>query len=100
MNLGHAKLVTMSTQSVWRGIFSVLQISTYNVKPVISKGTLEASFSPDGMYVVSGESIKFHDVIGLELSSPMFDCTVDLEPVDSLYLINQRNTFISTWLYL
>ncbi|RRT38314.1 hypothetical protein B296_00055365, partial [Ensete ventricosum] len=32
-------------------------ISTYNVKPVISKGTLEASFSPDGMYVVSGESI-------------------------------------------
>ncbi|URE06348.1 WD domain, G-beta repeat [Musa troglodytarum] len=29
-------------------------ISTYNVKPVISKGTLEASFSPDGMYVVSG----------------------------------------------
>ncbi|RWW35918.1 hypothetical protein BHE74_00059098 [Ensete ventricosum] len=29
-------------------------ISTYNVKPVTSKGTLEASFSPDGMYVVSG----------------------------------------------
>ncbi|WOL04300.1 WD repeat-containing protein 82-B [Canna indica] len=29
-------------------------ISTYNVKPVLSKGTLEASFSPDGMYVISG----------------------------------------------
>nr|XP_029120083.1 protein ANTHESIS POMOTING FACTOR 1 isoform X2 [Elaeis guineensis]XP_029120084.1 protein ANTHESIS POMOTING FACTOR 1 isoform X2 [Elaeis guineensis] len=29
-------------------------ISTYNVKPVSSNATLEASFSPDGMYVVSG----------------------------------------------
>ncbi|KAG6475072.1 protein ANTHESIS POMOTING FACTOR 1-like isoform X1 [Zingiber officinale] len=29
-------------------------ISTYNVKPVVSNGTLEASFSPDGMYVISG----------------------------------------------
>ncbi|OVA04907.1 WD40 repeat [Macleaya cordata] len=29
-------------------------LSTYNVKPVSSNSTLEASFSPDGMYVVSG----------------------------------------------
>ncbi|XP_058091029.1 protein ANTHESIS POMOTING FACTOR 1 isoform X2 [Magnolia sinica] len=29
-------------------------IATYNVKPVSSNATLEASFSPDGMFVVSG----------------------------------------------
>ncbi|XP_073009752.1 protein ANTHESIS POMOTING FACTOR 1 isoform X3 [Typha latifolia] len=29
-------------------------ISTYNVKPVLSNATLEASFSPDGTYIVSG----------------------------------------------
>ncbi|KAL4187593.1 hypothetical protein AMTRI_Chr09g39770 [Amborella trichopoda] len=29
-------------------------ISSYSVKPVTGSGTLEASFSPDGMYVVSG----------------------------------------------
>ncbi|CAN1340229.1 Protein ANTHESIS POMOTING FACTOR 1, partial [Linum perenne] len=29
-------------------------LSTYNVKPVSSNSTLEASFSPDGMYVISG----------------------------------------------
>ncbi|KAH0456040.1 hypothetical protein IEQ34_013947 [Dendrobium chrysotoxum] len=29
-------------------------LSTYNVKPVSSHATLEASFSPDGMYILSG----------------------------------------------
>ncbi|KAK8945886.1 hypothetical protein KSP40_PGU006994 [Platanthera guangdongensis] len=29
-------------------------LSTYNVKPVSSHATLEASFSPDGMYIISG----------------------------------------------
>ncbi|CAN0839265.1 Protein ANTHESIS POMOTING FACTOR 1 [Linum grandiflorum] len=29
-------------------------LCTYNVKPVSSNSTLEASFSPDGMYVISG----------------------------------------------
>ncbi|CAN1800089.1 hypothetical protein LINPERHAP1_LOCUS22388 [Linum perenne] len=29
------------------------QLSSYNVKPVSSNSTLEASFSPDGMYVIS-----------------------------------------------
>ncbi|KAH7575898.1 hypothetical protein JRO89_XS02G0248700 [Xanthoceras sorbifolium] len=29
-------------------------LSTYNVKPVTSNSTLEASFSPEGMFVVSG----------------------------------------------
>ncbi|KAJ6851506.1 WD repeat-containing protein 82-B isoform X1 [Iris pallida] len=29
-------------------------LSTYNVKPVSSHATLEASFSPDGLYIVSG----------------------------------------------
>ncbi|KAL6227040.1 hypothetical protein ACLB2K_000999 [Fragaria x ananassa] len=30
-------------------------LSTYNVKPVSSTATLEASFSPDGMFVMSGD---------------------------------------------
>ncbi|KAK8944835.1 hypothetical protein KSP39_PZI007832 [Platanthera zijinensis] len=29
-------------------------LSTYNVKPVSSHATLEASFSPDGLYIISG----------------------------------------------
>ncbi|KAL3527206.1 hypothetical protein ACH5RR_011862 [Cinchona calisaya] len=29
-------------------------LSTYNVKPVLSGSTLEASFSPEGMFVISG----------------------------------------------
>ncbi|KAH0973091.1 hypothetical protein GBA52_025247 [Prunus armeniaca] len=30
------------------------KLSTYNVKPVSSSSTLEASFSPEGMFVISG----------------------------------------------
>lgn len=29
-------------------------IATYNVKPVVSNSTLEASFSPDGNHIISG----------------------------------------------
>jgi hypothetical protein len=32
------------------------QLSTYNVTPVSSNATLEASFSPDGMFVISSKS--------------------------------------------
>ncbi|CAA7399647.1 unnamed protein product [Spirodela intermedia] len=34
--------------------FRGITISTYNVKPVSGNGTLEASFSPDGKFIVSG----------------------------------------------
>jgi hypothetical protein len=32
------------------------QLSTYNVTPVSSNATLEASFSPEGMFVISSKS--------------------------------------------
>ncbi|GLT39243.1 hypothetical protein SLA2020_134470 [Shorea laevis] len=39
-------------------IFSVgTLLSAYNVKPVSSNSTLEASFSPEGMFVISGDGI-------------------------------------------
>ncbi|MCD9559287.1 hypothetical protein HAX54_017157 [Datura stramonium] len=31
-----------------------LPLSTYNVQPVLSSSTLEASFSPEGIFVISG----------------------------------------------
>lgn len=35
------------------------QLSTFNVKPTSSKSTLEASFSPEGMFVMSGKLFIF-----------------------------------------
>lgn len=32
-----------------------LQLSTYSVKPVAEESTLDATFSPEGMFVVSGK---------------------------------------------
>ncbi|KDO41555.1 hypothetical protein CISIN_1g0200212mg, partial [Citrus sinensis] len=34
-------------------------LSTYNVKPVSRNSTLEASFSPEGMFVISGRVSPF-----------------------------------------
>ncbi|KAB2618163.1 WEB family protein [Pyrus ussuriensis x Pyrus communis] len=34
-------------------------LSTYNVKPVSSNSTLEASFSPEGMFVMSGMHVSY-----------------------------------------
>jgi COMPASS component SWD2 len=35
-------------------IFFPIQIGSYNVKPVVTNSTLEASFSPDGNHIISG----------------------------------------------
>lgn len=42
-----------------------VQLCTYNVKPVSSNFTLEASFSPDGMFVVSGTQTHFFVLVFL-----------------------------------
>ncbi|ONK55992.1 uncharacterized protein A4U43_C10F3030 [Asparagus officinalis] len=55
-------------------------LSTYNVKPVSSHATLEASFSPDGMYIVSGSgdgSVYAWNVRGGKVA---FWASTDTEP--------------------
>lgn len=37
-------------------LIHMFQLSTYNVKPVSSDSTLDASFSPEGMFVISGNT--------------------------------------------
>ncbi|KAG9443009.1 hypothetical protein H6P81_018863 [Aristolochia fimbriata] len=54
-NDGRSMLLTTSEGHVAvLDSFRGTTISSYNVKPVSSGATLEASFSPDGMYVISG----------------------------------------------
>lgn len=36
------------------------QLNTFNVKPVSSTSTLDASFSPEGSYVISGNDTFYH----------------------------------------
>lgn len=47
-------LTTMNGHIHFLDSFHGNLLSTYNVKPVSSHATLEASFSPDGMYIISG----------------------------------------------
>lgn len=37
-------------------MINMFQLSTYNVKPVSSDSTLDAVFSPEGMFVISGNT--------------------------------------------
>jgi COMPASS component SWD2 len=45
-------------------------IATYNVKPVVSNSTLEASFSPDGNHIISGDPL-FSNILCDYLAHPL-----------------------------
>lgn len=55
-----------------RGDFDLFlfQIATYNVKPVVSNSTLEASFSPDGNHIISGDPL-FSNILCDYLAHPL-----------------------------
>lgn len=55
-----------------------MQLGTYNVKPVSSDSTLEASFSPEGMFVISGSSevLQEHPFCYIRTRQGKTGCTV------------------------
>lgn len=51
----HGFFHTYGKLVMWLFLWSItLQLSTYSVKPVAQESTLDATFSPEGMFVVSG----------------------------------------------